>query len=423
MNPARAVTPRFDLDAALARMVDADASDLHLKAGNRPLIRVEGRLVALDEGAEPLVPSDTEDVLHALLSPHRLSEFERTNELDFAYGIRGLGRFRVNAYRQRGTVALVLRAVTREVQTIAELGLPAVVRRLAERESGLVLVTGASGSGKSTTIAAMLEHINETMPKHVVTIEDPIEYLFKDKLSSIDQREVGVDTASFGVALRQVVRQDPDVIFVGELRDAETVVAALIAADAGHLVLSTLPTADATDSVNFIMECFEPSEHVNVRGLLASTLKGVVSQRLVPTIKPGGRIAACEIMTVTERVRDALINPRGAAELAGIIAHGEIHGMQTLAQALYQATLTGEVSMRVALAHASHPHDLRLIAAADERPPAPAELAPPPAPAAHQPPPAPTGVQPSPAPDVHRPLGDRVAAPGPARASTPPPRR
>ncbi len=395
-------------------MVCAGASDLHLKAGNRPLIRVDGRLVALDDAAAALAPSDTEDVLHALLSAHRLSEFERSNELDFAYGIRGLGRFRVNAYRQRGTIALVLRAVTRVVQTIAELGLPAVVRRLAERESGLVLVTGASGSGKSTTIAAMLEHINETMPKHVVTIEDPIEYLFKDKLSSIDQREVGVDTASFGVALRQVVRQDPDVIFVGELHDAETVVAALSAAQDGHLVLSTLPTTHATDSVDYLMEFFEPEEHVNVRALLASTLKGIVSQRLVPTIKPGGRVAVSEIMTSTERVRDALLNPRGAAELAGIIAHGEIHGMQTLAQGLYQATLTGDVSMSVALAHASHPHDLRLIAAADERaaPPPPREL--PPAPAAYQPPPAPPAQRPPDAP---------VAVQVPARASTPPPRR
>ena len=372
MTSGRSSTVSFDLLPALARMVELGASDLHLKAGNRPLIRVDGELIALDEDAATLTPSDTENALQGLLSSHLIAQFERGNELDFAHGVAGLGRFRVNAYRQRGTIALVVRAVARTVRTIDELRLPAAVRRLAEFDAGVVIISGTPASGKSTTIAAMLEHINTTMRKHVVTIEDPIEYLFKDKLASIDQREVGVDTASFGVALRQVVRQDPDVIFVGELRDAETVAAAFAAAQEGHLVLTTLQSSDVTDSIDRITELFEPDEQVNVRELLASVLKGIVSQRLVPTIKPGGSLAVTEVMTVTDRVRDALLHPRGTAEIPGILAHGELNGMHTFAQSLYQATQTGQISMRAALAHASHPHDLRLLAAADERPQVPA---------------------------------------------------
>jgi len=407
MTTDGSATPSFDLVAALADMVALGASDLHLKAGNRPLIRVDGQLVALDDDAGPLKPSDTEEALLGLLSPHLIGEFERGNELDFAHGVPGLGRFRVNAYRQRGTIALVVRAVARTVRTLEELGLPAAVRRLAERGSGVVLVTGTPGSGRSTTIAAMLEHINTTMRKHVVTIEDPIEYLFKDKLASIDQREIGVDTASFGIALRQVVRQDPDVIFVGELRDGETVAAAFAAAEEGHLVLSTLQSADVTDAIARITELFEPDEHVSVRELIAGTLKGIVAQRLVPTIKPGGSLAVTEVMTVTDRVRDALINPRGTAEIAGILADSEVHGMHTFAQSLYQATQTGEISMRAAVAHASHPHDLRLLAAAEQRPQVPDEPLPARVPDAPLPPDVPV---------------ERRLAPVP-RVSTPPPAR
>ena len=354
--------------SALTRMVETGASDLHLKAGNRPLIRVDGTLVVLDEDAAPLQPRDTEGVLQNLLSPHLLAEFERSKELDFAHGVRGLGRFRVNAYRQRGTIALVLRAVSGTVQTIDELGLPDIVRRLAEEERGIVLVTGPPASGKSTTVAAMLEHINSTVCKHVVTIEDPIEYLFRDKLASIDQREVGVDTQSYATALRQVVRQDPDVIFVGEMREADTVTMALAAAEAGHLVLSTLQTADVPEAINRIMELFEPDEHLSLRATLAVALKGIICQRLVPTTKPGGRMAVTEVLTISDRVRDAFLNPRGTTELAAIIADGEAHGMHTFTQALYDAIQRGQISMRVALAHTTHPHDLRLLAAANEQP-------------------------------------------------------
>jgi twitching motility protein PilT len=407
MTPDHPTTPSFDLDAALTRMVEKGASDLHLKAGNRPLVRVDGRLVALDTGAEPLRPRDTEDVLHRLLSPHLLSEFERCNELDFAHGVRGLGRFRVNAYRQRGTIALVLRAVSGAVPTVDDLGLPDVVRRLAEEDRGLVLVTGTQGSGKSTTVAAMLEHINATMSKHVVTIEDPIEFLFKDNLASIDQREVGVDTESFTTALRQVLRQDPDVIFVGELHDAGTAEMALAAAAGGHLVLSTLHAAEVPDAVKGFLELFEPDEHVAVRAMLAANLKGIVAQRLVPTVEPDKRLAVTEVLTITDRVRDALLNPRGTSELVSIIADGEAHGMHTLTQALHRATTAGQISMRVALAHTSHPHDLRLLSQAREHQ---ASTPAPPPPVEPEQPPAEAPAQPS---------GDAQAA----RVSTPPPFR
>jgi twitching motility protein PilT len=407
MTSDHPTTPSFDLDGALTRTVEMGASDLHLKAGNRPLVRVDGRLVALDTDAEPLRPRDTEVVLQSLLSKHLLAEFERSNELDFAHGVRGLGRFRVNAYRQRGTVALVLRAVARAVPTLDELGLPDVVRRLAEEERGLVLITGTPGSGKSTTVAAMLEHVNATMSKHVVTIEDPIEFLFRDNLASIDQREVGVDTESFTTALRQVVRQDPDVIFVGELRDAETAAMALAAAAGGHLVLSTMQAAEVPDAVNRLLELFDADEQVSVRAMLATHLKGIVAQRLVPKMQPGERLAVTEVLTVTQRVRDTFLNPRATNELAGIIADGEAHGMQTFTQALYRATTSGQIAMRAALAHTSHPHDLRLLAAAREQPVAVSEPAQP--------------VEPDEAPPEA--LAPRPSAEHVERVSTPPPTR
>ncbi len=412
--------PTFDVVAALSRMVDAGASDLLLKAGNRPLIRVDGQLVALDRDGAELRPRDTEHVLESLLPTHRIADFERSNELDFAYGVRGLGRFRVNAYRQRGTIALVLRAVSAAVATIAELGLPEVTQRLAEESRGLVLVTGTAGSGRSTTVAAMLAHINATAHQHIITIEDPIEYLFRDDRASIDQREVGVDTESVQTALRQVVRQNADVIFVDGLRDAETVATACAAADAGHLVISTLVATDAPDAVNRLVDLFEPEAHHDARAMLASALKGVICQRLVPTTQPGRRVAVTEVMTVTQRVHDALLNPRRSAELAGIIAEGAIDGMHTFAQAFHETTVNGRVALHVALRYTSNPQDLKLLAAtsahahaavAEERPQvAVAEL---PGPPIAEPPRAPS-----------REPAVAGAAMDPARpASTPPPSR
>lgn len=421
MRSDLAETTQLDLVEALQRVVDMGASDLHLKAGNRPLVRVNGRLARLDGDLEPLKPCDTESALHDLLPAGRISDFERCNEIDFAYSAPGLGRFRVNAYRQRGSIAIVMRTVSGAVPTIDALALPDVVRRLAEEQRGIVLVTGTTGSGKSTTVAAMIEHINATMCKHVVTIEDPIEYLFADKQSSVDQREVGSDTESFATALRQVLRQDPDVIFVGEMRDAETVGTALSAAETGHLVLSTLHTADAAETLNRILDFFEPHEQLKVRAMLAGTLKGIVSQRLVPALNAGGRVAVTEVLTMTGRVHDAIAEPKSAVGLTEIVAEGDFYGMHTFDQALYAATSQGLVSMEVALRHATHPHDLKLLAAsggklrttmADVTPAAVVD-------AVHGPPPAPPAPDPVPAPaaavaaaDDRPRRGPSVAPPG-----------
>ncbi len=278
----------------------------------------------------------------------------------------GLGRFRVNAFKQRGSASMVLRAIPMEAPTFADLDLPDVVRQLAEEDRGIVLVTGTTGSGKSTTLAAMVRHINATMRKHIVTIEDPIEYLYRDERSGIHQREVGSDTASFKRALRRVLRQDPDVILIGEMRDEETVQTALSAAETGHLVLSTLHTADAAETVNRILEFYDASEQVQARSMLAGTLKGVISQRLVPTADELGRTAVLEVLRMTGRVHDA-IKDGDVSALPDIIAEGSFYGMQSFDQALYDAVTDGRVSMDTALAFATRPHDFKLLVAAEGR--------------------------------------------------------
>jgi twitching motility protein PilT len=357
--------PAFDFADALMRVVREGASDLHLKVGNVPLIRVEGRLQPLSHAAAPLKVHETEGILHSLLPDMKIKEFEKTGELDFAYSAPGLARFRVNAYRQRGSIALVMRLVSRGVPRLSELGLPVVVERLAEEERGLVLVTGAAGSGKSTTLAAMVDHINRSMCKHVVTVEDPIEYVHQDASSSVDQREVGSDTESFRTALRQVLRQDPDVILIGEMRDEETVRTALSAAETGHLVLSTLHTLDAAESVNRILDFFPAHEHQQVRVLLAGTLKGIVSQRLVPAASGDERVPIVETLVMTDRVNETILDPRGIARLTDVIADGQQHGMQSFDQALYEALARGAIRIDDAVRHASRPDDLKLLVEAE----------------------------------------------------------
>jgi twitching motility protein PilT len=357
----------FDVHSALRALVEAGGSDLHLKVPSPPLIRVDGDLRPLPEAA-PLTPTDTDAVLDVLLDdPHRRSEFERDSEVDFAHAIPGVARFRINAFRQRGSVSLVCRAIPFGIKTIDELTLPPVLKEIAAEERGIVLVTGTTGSGKSTTLAGMIDHINTTEPRHVVTIEDPIEFLHQDKRSIVNQREVGQDTESFGRALRRILRQDPDVILIGEMRDEETVRTALSAAETGHLVFSTLHTVDAPEAINRIIDFFPPHEQKQARAMLAGTLKGIVSQRLVPGAGGVGRVAACEILRMTGRVRDMILDPDQTGQLPTVIAEGEYYGMQTFDQALFHHLKSGRVNQADAVRCATSPHDFKLLVAADGR--------------------------------------------------------
>src|SRR3984885_10810893 len=287
----------FDLHEALRYVVDNEGSDLHVKVPARPMARFRGQLEPLEQYKDPMTPSETENVLRQMLNrhPEKLGSFETQNEIDFSSTVPDLARFRVNAFRQRGSVSIVARVIPFTVRTIHELGLPPALEQIAEGGRGLILLTGTTGSGKSTTLAAIINYINETKARHIVTIEDPIEYLHRDRRSIINQREVGMDTESFSRAMRRVLRQDPDVILIGEMRDEETVRTALSAAETGHLVLSTVHTLDAPESVNRIVDFFPPHQHQQARAMLGGTLKAVISQRLVPTPTGDGRVAVCEI--------------------------------------------------------------------------------------------------------------------------------
>jgi twitching motility protein PilT len=355
----------FDVDAALMTVIEQEASDLHLKVPAQPIIRQHGKLVPI-EGSEPLRPEDTEATLfHMLTDEAKLEAFRNEREVDFSYSVPGVARFRVNAFVQRGAVSLVCRAIPFEIKTAAELMLPPVIDEIADEERGLILLTGTTGSGKSTTLAAMIDHINTNYAKHIVTIEDPVEFLHRDKGSIINQREVGEDTASFARALRRVLRQDPDVILVGEMRDEETVRTALSAAETGHLVLSTIHTVDAAESVNRIIDFFPQVEQRQARAMLAGTLKAVISQRLVRTPDGNGRVATCEILRMTGRVRDMIMNPEETGKLPEVISEGAYYGMQTFDQALLGHVQQGRVSMEVALKAATHPHDFKLLVSSD----------------------------------------------------------
>ena len=358
----------FDLDHALRYLIAAEGSDLHLKVPAYPLVRLHGKLEPI-VGTERLTPQDTERVLHEMLNdPNKLAEFEAENEVDFSYALEGLARFRVNAFRQKGFVSLVLRAIPVNIKSIEELSLPPVIRKLAEEERGIILLTGTTGSGKSTTLAAMIDHMNRTMHKHIVTIEDPIEFLHPDRNSIVNQREVGQDTASFKRALRRVLRQDPDVILVGEMRDEETVQTALSAAETGHLVLSTLHTVDASESINRIIDFFEPHQQSQARAMIAGTLKGIVSQRLVRTADGNGRVATAEILVMTGRVHDMIIDPKMTGQLPEVIAEGGYYGMQTFDQHLLEHLEAGRITMEEAVHVATSPHDFKLMVAAGGKP-------------------------------------------------------
>jgi twitching motility protein PilT len=357
----------FDLHDALRYLVTEGGSDLHLKVPSHPLIRLHGSLHALP-GSQKLMQADTDAVLRQMLpDAAKLGEFETDNEVDFAYAIDGLARFRVNAFRQRGSISIVARAIPYSIRSVADLGLPHVISELAEEERGIILVTGTTGSGKSTTLAAMIDQINATESKHVVTIEDPIEFLHPDKKSIINQREVGQDTESFKRALRRVLRQDPDVILIGEMRDEETVHTALSAAETGHLVLSTLHTLDAPETINRIIDFFPPHQHQQARAMIAGTLKGIVSQRLVPTPDGTGRVATVEVLRMTGRVRDMIMDPEQTGRLREVIAEGEYYGMQTFDQALLAHYQAGRITMADAVQVATSPHDFKLLVASEGR--------------------------------------------------------
>ena len=348
------------LDRCLRRLSDEDGSDLHVKVGSPPRLRVNGALSKID--GEPAFSSeDTVAMAAAIMRPDIAEQFAARSEADFAYALAGVGRFRVNAFRQRGSVALIFRRVRTSAASFDDLGLPEVVGRLAAEHRGLVLVTGPTGSGKTTTLAAMIDHINSTREVHIVTIEDPIEVLHTDKMSSINQREIGVDTNDFATAMRAAMRQDPDVILVGEMRDQETVSAALSAAETGHLVLSTLHTIDATETVNRIVDFFPPHQQNQIRVALSGALRGTICQRLVKTADGEGRVAALEVMVVNGRIQGCIVDPSKIGEMHEIIADGEYYGMQTFDQALVKLFERGAIDMRGAMTAASNPHDLKVM--------------------------------------------------------------
>ncbi|MDX6723828.1 MAG: twitching motility protein PilT [Solirubrobacteraceae bacterium] len=355
----------FDLHFCLRHLVESGGSDLHLKVPAPPVMRVDGEMRPL-EGMAVLTQQDTDDAVREMLDDHRkLEEFADEHEVDFSYSIPGVARFRVNAFKQRGSTSLVIRAIPVEIRTIDQLSLPPVIRDIAEEERGIVLVTGTTGSGKSTTLAAMIDHINATRRRHIVTIEDPIEFLHRDKMSLINQREVGMDTGSFKRALRRVLRQDPDVILVGEMRDEETVHTALSAAETGHLVFSTVHTVDAAETVNRLIDFFPPHMHQQVRAMLAGTLRGAISQRLVPTADGRGRVACCEVLRMTGRVRDMIMDPLQTGRIPEVISEGEFYGMQTFDQHLFAHLKAGRITMEQAVETATSPHDFKLMVAAD----------------------------------------------------------
>jgi twitching motility protein PilT len=349
-----------DLTELLKVAVASSASDLHLKVGSYPMMRVNGLLVVASE-AKRLERADTEAMAAALFSPEHLEKFRKNQEVDLAHSVTGLGRFRCNVYQQRGTVAMVLRVIPHKVKNIDELGLPPVLKSIAQEERGLVLVTGTTGSGKSTTLAAMIDHINSTRSTHIITIEDPIEYLHRDYQSIVNQREVAVDTRSFSYALRSALRQDPDVILVGEMRDHETVETALLAAETGHLVLSTLHTLDATETINRIISVFPPHQQRQVRLQLASVLKAAISQRLMPRADGLGRVPAVEVMVSTAFIRDCIVDKDKTPTIHNAIASGTSqYGMQTFDQSIFALYQQGFVTLEEALRWASNVDEFKL---------------------------------------------------------------
>jgi twitching motility protein PilT len=350
----------MQINDLLQTAVTSGASDLHLKVGSYPMMRVSGALVVASEDKR-LERDDTESMAQSIFTPEHREKFRVAQEVDLAYSIPGLGRFRCNVFQQRGTIGLVLRVIPTKIKNVDELGLPPILKRIAAEERGLVLVTGTTGSGKSTTLAAMIDYINSTRAAHIMTVEDPIEYLHRDHHSIVNQREIAVDTKSFAHALRSALRQDPDVILVGEMRDHETVETALLAAETGHLVFSTLHTLDATETINRIIAVFPPHQQRQVRIQLASILKAAISQRLMPRADGLGRVPAVEVMVSTAFIRDCIVDKDKTSMIHGAIAAGTSqYGMQTFDQSIFGLYQQGFVTLEEALRWASNVDEFKL---------------------------------------------------------------
>jgi twitching motility protein PilT len=350
----------MELNDILKVAMKGGASDIHLKAGLPPMFRVDGSLVPLKD-ARRLPPEEISRMAFGIMNNYQKERFKEYNELDLAYGVPGLGRFRVNVFQQRGTIGIVFRVIPFKIHSIEELLLPKVLEKIAMEERGLILVTGTTGSGKSTTLAAMVDHVNTHRTCHVMTIEDPIEFLIRDKRSIINQREVGVDTLSFPQALKSALRQDPDTILVGEMRDLETIETALLAAETGHLVMSTLHTLDATETINRIIAVFPPYQQKQIRMQLGAVLRAVISQRLMPRADGRGRVAALEILIATARVRELVEDKDRTKEVPDAIVQGHIsYGMQTFDQALMGLLKKNLITYEEALRQCTNPDDFAL---------------------------------------------------------------
>ena len=350
----------MNIDDLLRVACESKASDLHCKVGNYPYLRVDGELSSLTQF--PRISS--EDMLNmafSMMTNRQKQKFKEETELDMAYGVAGLGRFRVNVFQQRGNVGMVLRVIPTKIRTLDELFMPKVLDKICEERRGIVLVTGTTGSGKSTTLAAMIDRVNSSRTDHIITIEDPIEFLHRDKKGFVNQREVGVDTTSFGAALRASLREDPDVILVGEMRDLETIQTALLAAETGHMVFSTLHTVDATETIQRIIAVFPPPEQKQIRLQMASTLKAIISQRLVRKSDGIGRVPAVEVLIATEYIRDCIINPDKTRMIHDAIAAGvSQYGMQTFDQSIYDLYSQGLITLEEALIRCSNPDEFKL---------------------------------------------------------------
>jgi twitching motility protein PilT len=351
--------PPYDYKSILQHMIQINASDLHLKVGRPPTVRVDGQMIGME--LPPLKQEDLRSLAEQVMGAKSIKEFSELKESDFALAVPGIGRFRVNAYQQRGTIAYAFRTVPFQAKTIAELNLPTVCERIAMMPRGLILVTGITGSGKSTALASMLHYINQNRQANIITIEDPIEYLHRDIKSSINQREVGTDTGSFGQALRRVLRQDPDIILVGEIRDLETLDTALKAAETGHLVFSTLHTTDATQTINRVLSFYPPHQQTEVRYMLSNALRAVISLRLVKRADKKGRVPAAEVLVNSEAVRDQMRDLSNALNLPLLIREGAVpYGMQSFDQSIMNWYEKGVISYDDALQAATSPSEFAL---------------------------------------------------------------